>query len=45
MYENAVSQSNFHRSEKEHLSRKIDGFKRLAAVFERLDKSGRVSFN
>ena len=45
MYENAVSQSNFYRSENEHLTGKIDGFSELATLVERLDKSGRVSFN
>ena len=30
---------------KEHLTRKIDGINGLAAFIERLDKSGRVSFN
>ena len=45
MYEKAVSQSNFRRSEKEHLTRKIDGFDGLATLFERLDKLGGVSFN
>ena len=45
MYEKAVSQSNFRRSEKEHVTRKIDGFDGLATLFERLDKLGGVSFN
>ena len=45
MYENVVSQSNFCRSKKEHLTWKIDSFNGLAALFERLEKLGRVSFN
>ena len=38
-------QPNFYRSEKEHLTGKVDGFSELATLFERLDKSGNVSFN
>ena len=45
MYKNAVSQSKFYRSEKGYLTWKIDGFNGLAALFERLDKSGKVSFD
>ena len=45
MYKNCVSQSNFYRSEKEHLNGKIDVFNGLATLFEQFDKSGRVSFN
>ena len=39
MYANAVSHSKFYRSEKEHLTWKIDGFNGLATLFERLHKS------
>ena len=42
MYENAVSQSKFYLSEKGHLTWKIDSFNGFAALFERLDESGRV---
>ena len=45
IYKNAVSQSNFYRSEKEHRTGKIDDFNELATLFERLDKSRRVSFD
>ena len=41
MYENAVSHSNFYGEEKEQLTWKVDGYNRLATLFERLDKSGR----
>ena len=45
MYEKAVSQPKFYRSEKGHLTWKIDDFNGLAALFEQLDESGRVGFN
>ena len=35
----------FKDQKEEHLTGKIDGFNGLATLFERLDKSGRVSFN
>ena len=44
MHENAVSHSNFCRPQKRHLTWKIVGFNGLAALFERLDESGRVGF-
>ena len=44
-YKNAVSQSNFFRSEKRTSTGKIDDFIELVTLFKRLDKSGRVSVN